>query len=109
CIVADRGMISAKTLKEIEEQGWEYILGARMRKQKEVKQDSLARAGRYREVYAKSKDNKAPSPLKVKEVFVGDNRYIVCYNEDQATHRKDRDAIVESLQKTLKRGDKSFI
>ncbi len=110
CIVADRGMISAKTLKEIEEQGWEYILGARMRKQKEVKQDVLARAGRYREVYAKSKDKKAPSPLKVKEVFVGDNRYIVCHNEDQALKdRKDRDAIVESLQKTLKRGDKSLV
>lgn len=110
CIVADRGMISAKTLEEIQKQGWQYILGARMRKQKEVKQDVLVRAGRYQEVYPKSKDKKVPSPLKVKEVFVGDNRYVVCHNEDQAhKDRKDREAIIESLQEALKRGDKSLV
>src|SRR6266852_603823 len=36
CIVADRGMISEGTITDLEQQGWPYILGARMRKEKEV-------------------------------------------------------------------------
>ena len=35
CIVADRGMISQGTIEDLEQQGWPYILGARMRRQKE--------------------------------------------------------------------------
>jgi transposase len=30
CIVADRGMISAETLAEVEKREWQYILGVRM-------------------------------------------------------------------------------
>jgi hypothetical protein len=30
CLVADRGMISAETLAELERHDWPYILGARM-------------------------------------------------------------------------------
>ena len=51
CIVADRGMISADTLTYLEKEKIPYILGARMRKVKEIKEDVLSRAGRYREVY----------------------------------------------------------
>jgi hypothetical protein len=32
CIVADRGMISQATLDDLEQQGWPYILGARLRR-----------------------------------------------------------------------------
>lgn len=110
CIVADRGMISADTIKELEEIGWQYILGVRMRNQSEVKQEVISRAGRYKEVYPKSRDKKAPSPLKVKEVLVNKKRYIVCYNDDQAEKdRKDREAIIQSLRDALKRGDKSLV
>jgi hypothetical protein len=44
CIVADRGMISKETIEELEkeERGWQYILGARMRSQNEVKDEVLA-------------------------------------------------------------------
>jgi hypothetical protein len=111
CVVADRGMISAKTIEALESTpGLTYILGARMRKQKEVKDEVLSRAGRYHEVYPKSNDPKAPRPLKVKEVFVEDRRYIVCHNEDQA-HKDaaDREAIVAHLREQLKRGDKSLV
>ena len=53
CIVADRGMISQETIEALEQPGrdWQYILGARMRSQKEVKEEVLARAGRYRVVH----------------------------------------------------------
>ena len=70
CWVADRGMVSARTIEELEGRKLEYILGARMRRQKEVKEAVLGRAGRYREVA----DN-----LRVKEVKVEGRRYVVCY------------------------------
>ena len=110
CIVADRGMISAKTITEIKARGWHYILGVRMRRSREANQEVLARAGRYEEVRPKSPDPKAPSPLKVKEVWVEDRRYVVCLNEDQATKdRHDRAAIVAALKAALKQGDKALI
>ena len=86
CIVADRGMISQETLAALEqpERGWQYILGARMRSQNEVKDEVLSRAGRYRVVHPPRVESDDPSPLKVKEVWVGDRRYVVCLNEDEA-------------------------
>jgi transposase len=110
CVVADRGMISAEAMKELEEQKMQYILGVRMRRQREVGDEVLSRAGRYEEVYPKSGDSKAPSPLKVKDVRVGDKRYVVCYNEDQAKKdAADRQSIVESLRDRLKKGQKTLV
>ena len=110
CIVADRGMISAATIAEIEARGWLYILGVRMRRTKEAREEVLSRPGRYQEVYPKSGQAKAPSPLAVKEVRVEERRYVVCRNQDQATKdAADRLAIVAALVEALKRGDKSLI
>jgi hypothetical protein len=110
-IVADRGMISAKTIEELEDRDdLEYILGARMRKQKEVNQEVLARGGRYRVVQPKRKKAKVPSPLKVKEVHVAGRRYVVCYNEEQARKdATDREQILEKLGEKLKGGDKALV
>lgn len=110
CIVADRGMISAATLVEVEKREWKYILGVRMRSSTEAKA-VVARAGRYAEVHPKSDDRDDPSPLKVKEVWVeGARRYVVCVNEDQATKdRHDREAVVASLRDALGKGDKSLV
>jgi hypothetical protein len=112
CIVADRGMISQETIEalEHEDRGWQYILGARMRSQNEVKDEVLSRAGRYRVVHPKRVQSDDPSPLKVKEVWVEDRRYVICLNEDEA--RKDaavREAIVAALREQLRRGDKSLV
>ena len=96
CIVADRGLISQETIEELEKpkRGWLYILGARMRAQNEVKDEVLARAGRYRVVHPKREESDAPSPLDVKEVWVEDRRYIVCRNQDEARKdAADREAI----------------
>ena len=110
CIVADRGMISAETLAEVEKRKWSYILGVRMRSSTEAKQ-VVARAGRYAVVHPASDDPQEPSPLKVKEVWVEDKRrYIVCVNEDQAVKdRHDREAVTAALRDALKRGDKSLV
>ena len=112
CIVADRGMISKETIEDLEkeERGWKYILGARMRSQNEVKDDVLARAGRYRVVHPERQTSDDPSPLKVKEVRVEGRRYVVCLNEDEARKdAADRQAIVASLRQKLEAGEKSLL
>ena len=111
-IVADRGMISQETIAALEqdERGWQYILGARMRSQHEVKDEVLSRAGRYRVVHPKRVQSDDPSPLKVKEVWVGDHRYVVCLNEDEVRKdAADREAIVAALREQLHSGDKSLV
>jgi transposase len=112
CIVADRGMISKETIEELEkeERGWQYILGARMRSWNEVKDEVLARAGRYRVVHPERQTKQDPAPLKVKEVQVENRRYIVCLNDDEARKdAADREAIVASLREKLRSGEKSLV
>ena len=112
CIVADRGMISQETIEQLqaEERNVRFILGARLRSVKEIREQVLSRGGRYHEVHPPRQRSKDPSPLKVKEVFVGDHRYIVCHNDEQAAKdRHDREAILTMLEEQLKRGSKSLI
>jgi hypothetical protein len=110
CIVADRGMISAETVKELERREIPYILGTRMRKVNEIKQDVLSCRGRYREVRPEGKSPKDPSPLKVKEVSLEGTRYIVCLNPRQARKdAQDRQLIIERLREKIKTGPKALI
>ncbi|HLE03742.1 MAG TPA: IS1634 family transposase [Anaerolineales bacterium] len=112
CIVADRGMISKKTIAELQagHRDVRFILGARLRAVKEIREKVLADPGAYQQVHGPKTHSKDPSPLSVKEVRVDDRRYAVCYNEDQARKdRADREAIVGALRDQLKRGDKSLI
>ena len=53
---------------------------------------------------------KDPAPLKIKEVWVENRRYIVCLNEEE--RRKDahdREAIVAHLKEQFRQGDKSLV
>src|SRR5882757_1272160 len=64
-------------------------------------------ASRYVPERSNAKD---PAPLKVKEVWVKERRYIVCLNEEE--RRKDahdREAIVAHLKEQLRQGDKSVV
>jgi transposase len=110
CIVADRGMISAQTLQELQARNLPYILGTRMRRVKEIRQEVLSRGGRYREVCPEGSSSKDPSPLQVKEVWVGDHRYIVCLNPREARKdEQDRRALIEVLKEQLKRDPRVLI
>jgi len=101
CWVADRGMVSADTIRELEDQGLEYILGARLRQQREVRDLVLGCPGRYREVA----DN-----LRVKEVWVKGRRYVVCHNpQEAAKDAADREAIVKALEDQLRLGAKGLV
>ena len=109
CVVADRGMISSQTIEDQEGSTppISYILGVRMRRQKEVSDEVLVNLKSLREVRGRKKKAKDPSPLAVGEQMVEGRRYIVCYNEEQAKKDyTDRQAIMESLREKLKNGDK---
>jgi transposase len=110
CIVADRGMISQAVLTELEETGRPYILGARMRRDKEVREEVLSDPGRFRTVHGRREKSTDPSPLKVKEVVIEGRRYVVCFNEEQAQEdRRKRVEIVTALREQLRAGDKSLV
>jgi hypothetical protein len=104
-VVADRGMIGKDTISLLADDKtapFDFVLGCRMRRQKEVSEEVLARAGRYHAVA----DN-----LEVKEVCVEGRRYVVCRNpEEAAKDAAARAAVIAKLEKTLaEHGPKSVI
>jgi transposase len=110
CIVADRGMISAENLKYLEQNEIPYIVGTRMRRDKEVQKQVLTCGGRYQEVHPLGSRAKDPSPLKVKEVRHMGRRYIVCLNQRQASKDKlTREAIIKALKEKIPKGPKSLL
>lgn len=112
CIVADRGMISNNTMEQLEDpdRDLKYILGARLRKVNEIKNEVLSRGGRFSEVVPEGTKVKDPEPLMVKEVCVGENRYVVCLNPRQARKdAADRQAIIDSLEERIKSSPKTLV
>lgn len=97
-VVADRGMISKKSIEMLEAhptQPLDFILGCRMRNQKEVRDEVLSHHGPGTNV---------AENLDVQDVSVGDRRYVICTNPIEA--RKDaaaRSAIVARLEATLEK------
>jgi hypothetical protein len=108
CVVADRGMISATTIAALEERKLEYILGARERSTKLVREVVLADQAPFVPL-AVTKRGKT-TELGAKEVRIGSARYIVCLNHAQAAKdAADRADIVQGLERQLKKGDKALI
>ena len=111
-VVADRGMVSKATLEVFDKSDppVRYIIGVRMRRQKEVNLSVLGSRNPWFESVAERSNAKDPAPLRVKDVWVEDRRYVVCLNEEE--RRKDahdREAIVAHLKEQLRRGDKSLV
>ena len=123
CLVADAGMISKKMIAAVEARGWFYILGARLRRTKEVRDVVLSDTGAFDTVEV-ARQRPDPMELQVKEVTVNDTpckgavkaphkprRYVVCRNPDQA--RKDaatREQILAALESKLRSdGPKSVV
>ena len=111
CIVADRGMVSSKTISELEsdENDMFYILGARMRRVKTIREQVMSWPGRYTVVHEEGISSD-PSPLKVKQVELDGQRYIVCENPRQARKEaREREAILSDLKEKLKKGPKALV
>jgi len=116
CVVADRGMISADTIAELETRGIDYILGGRERSTSEVRDVVLTdRQPMVPLTIPRARGSEID--IAVKEVIAGDwgpgtkpRRYVVCFNPVEA--RRDaavREAIVASLRTKLKAGDKELV
>lgn len=109
CIVADRGMISRQTIRELEDEGIQHILGVRMRRDKNMTPE-LLEDGEYQEVYGPRKNGKEPSPLKVKETLVNGRRYVICVNQEEVlADAQVREQILASLRKRFKQGDNALV
>jgi hypothetical protein len=91
CIfVADAGMVSEENLAQLRRGGGRYIVAMPWRKGTEVVADVLSRPGRFQKV----KDN-----LEVKEVRVGERRYVVCYNPQEAKRQhRHREELLKELE-----------
>jgi len=94
-LVADRGMVSKDLLEEITSAGLSYIVGMKMRSVRTLR-EVLSRGGRYQEV---------SENLQVKQVYHEDNRYVVCFNPQQARRdEQSRQQMVDKLKERLKKG-----
>lgn len=98
-IICDRGMQSDEVFKLLEEKDgydYRYIIATRLRKAKEVNEEVLTRAGRYRQV---------EEGLEVKEVWVEDRRYVVCRSKEAAERdQKRRAEILDQLEAKVGEG-----
>jgi hypothetical protein len=109
CVVADRGMISAATLEGLEQRGLEYILGARERTDRLVRDVVLADERAFVPLLVE-RANGAETQLFAKEVRLEGRRYIVCRNEAEAEKdRAGRQAVIAGLEQQLRKGDKALI
>ena len=108
CVVADRGMISAATIAQLEAQGIDYILGARERSSKEIRETVLTDDGVSVPLIIPRQ--KGTTELAVKELKIAGRRYIVCRNPEEA--RKDaetRAKLLSDLTRKLSQGDKALV
>jgi len=96
--VMDRGMTSEENRLVLQRAGGHYILGEKLRDEREFNQVALRKGGRYRQVA----DN-----LRVKEVVIGRGmgrrRFVICYNPHEAKRDNERrQKRIERLQEELK-------
>jgi transposase len=108
CVVADRGLISAETLAELEARDLLYILGVRERTDKLVQELVLEDPAPFVPLVM-SKRGK-PVDYEAKAVTLAGRRYIVCRNHQEA-HKDaaDRVSILAALERQLARGDKALV
>ncbi|WP_026987648.1 IS1634 family transposase [Fodinicurvata fenggangensis] len=108
CVVADRGMISAATIAGLEERGLEYVLGVRERSERLVREAVLEDSAPFTPLLIERATGE--TQLFVKEVLADGRRYIVVRNEAETRKdRADRAAILEALERQLKKGDKALV
>ena len=108
CVVADRGMISAETIAELEARGLLYILGVRERTDKLVRELVLDDPAPFIPLTMTKRGKDID--YEAKAVALAGRRYIVCRNREEM--KKDaaaRAAILTALERQLKKGDKSLV
>jgi hypothetical protein len=108
CVVADRGMISAETAAALEQRKLLYLLGIRERTDKVVREVVLADAAPCVPLTIAKRGHEID--YEAKAVTVGDARYILCRNHQEAERdAAARQAILANLERQLARGDKALV
>src|SRR5438552_9123200 len=108
CVVADRGMISAETMAELEARWLLYILGVRERSDKLVRELVLADPTPFVPFTISQRGKQAD--FEAKTVTLAGRRYIVCRDHQEAEKdAADRAAILAALERQLAKGDKALV
>jgi transposase len=108
CVVADRGMISAETMAELEARRLLYILGVRERTDKLVRELVLDDPAPFVPLTMTKRGKE--TDYEAKTVKLASRRYIVCRNHAEAAKdATDRASIVAALERQLARGDKALV
>src|SRR5215472_8642000 len=108
CVVADRGLISADTLVELEARRLLYILGVRERTDKIVRELVLDDPAPFVPLMVSKRAKQVD--YEAKSVELAGRRYIVCRNHQEAQKdAADRASIVAALQRQLAKGDKALV
>ena len=108
CVVADRGMISAETVAELEARRLLYILGVRERTDKLVRELVLDDPAPFVPLAVKKRGKEIE--YQAKTVTLAGRRYIVCRNHQEAQKdAADRASIVAALERRLAKGDKALV
>jgi transposase len=106
--VADRGLISAETLAELEARHLLYILGVRERTDKLVRELVLNDPGPFVSLMISKRGKQID--YQAKAVMLAGRRYIVCRNHQEAEKdAADRASIVAALERQLTKGDKALV
>jgi len=108
CVVADRGLISADTLAELEARRLLYILGVRERSDKLVRELVLNDVGPFVPLMVSKRGKQVD--YEAKTLLLAGRRYIVCRNRQEAEKdAADRAAILAALERQLAKGDKALV
>jgi len=108
CVIADRGMISAETVAELEARRLLYILGVRERTDKLVRELVLDDPAPFVPLVMKKCGKEID--YEAKAVMLAGRRYIVCRNRQEAEKdAADRASIVAALERQLAKGDKALV
>lgn len=92
-LVCDRGMVSKKNLEAVEQAGYEYIVGVKMRQFDETTKRNLLGIAGFEEVR---------EDLWVKDQKVEGRRYLVCYNPQEAEFEaKKREYFKQIIRKKV--------
>jgi len=108
CVVADRGMISAATIAELEARKLLYLLGTRERTDRVVRDVVLADTAPCVPLTISKRGHEID--YEAKAVTVRGRRYFLCRNHQEAARdAAARQAILANLERQLAKGDKALV
>ena len=100
--VADSGLLNRKNLQILEEKGYDYIVGARLRTTSKKLQDEILNLSYYKEI-----KNFDGDVIKMRELDYDENRRLIVTHSTKRARKDehDREKTVVKLQEKFKKSD----